>query len=148
MSARCSAASRPSTRITKTISVTRRSGRRSYRPLAGRRSLRFGEGAAAAHTTALPAISVVAGADAAVGFFYHARGVLRRPGGRKKLLYNIMYGPPIFAPLLFGAAGMLGILPACCAGVGHSAVTNRRKRKTENDDKSPTKLPIPRCAAR
>jgi hypothetical protein len=61
-------------------------------------------------TTALPALSVLAGADAAVGFFYHGRGVLRRPGGRKRLLYNIMYGPPIFAPLLFGAAGMLGVL--------------------------------------
>ena len=60
--------------------------------------------------TALPALSAVAGADAAVGFFYHARGVLRRPGGRRHLLYNVMYGPPIFAPLLFGAAGMLGIL--------------------------------------
>lgn len=60
--------------------------------------------------TALPALSVVASADAAVGFYYHARGVFRRPGGRKHLLYNIMYGPPIFAPLLFGAAGMLGIL--------------------------------------
>ncbi len=60
--------------------------------------------------TALPALSLVASADAAVGFYYHARGVLRRPGGRKHLLYNIMYGPPIFAPLLFGAAGMLGIL--------------------------------------
>ena len=61
-------------------------------------------------TTALPALSVLASADAAVGFFYHARGVLRRPGGRKHLLYNILYGPPIFAPLLFGAAGMLGVL--------------------------------------
>ena len=61
-------------------------------------------------TTALPALSVVAGLDAGVGFFYHARGVLRRPGGRKHLLYNIMYGPPIFAPLLFGAAGMLGVM--------------------------------------
>ncbi|HUZ94524.1 MAG TPA: hypothetical protein VMU57_06385 [Edaphobacter sp.] len=61
-------------------------------------------------TTALPALSVIAGADAAVGFFYHGRGVLRRPGGTKNLLYNIMYGPPIFAPLLFGAAGMLGVL--------------------------------------
>lgn len=58
--------------------------------------------------TALPAMSALASADAAVGFYYHARGVLRRPGGRKHLLYNIMYGPPIFAPLLFGAAGMLG----------------------------------------
>jgi hypothetical protein len=61
-------------------------------------------------TTALPVLSAVAGADAAVGFFYHARGVLRRPGGSQRLLYNIMYGPPIFAPLLFGAAGMLGLL--------------------------------------
>lgn len=61
-------------------------------------------------TTALPALSALAGADAAVGFFYHGRGVLRRPGGKKYLLYNIMYGPPIFAPLLFGAAGMLGVL--------------------------------------
>lgn len=60
--------------------------------------------------TALPALSAAACADAAVGFYYHARGVLRRPGGRKHLLYNIMYGPPIFAPLLFGAAGMLGIM--------------------------------------
>lgn len=70
-------------------------------------------------TTALPVLSVVAGADAAVGFFYHGRGVLRRPGGTKHLLYNIMYGPPIFAPLLFGAAGMLGIL---------SSMLRRRKR--------------------
>ncbi|MGC2403355.1 MAG: hypothetical protein WA510_26430 [Acidobacteriaceae bacterium] len=61
-------------------------------------------------TLALPAVSALAGADAAVGFYYHARGVLRRPGGSKHLLYNIMYGPPIFAPLLFGAAGMLGVL--------------------------------------
>jgi hypothetical protein len=60
--------------------------------------------------TSLPALSAVAGVDAAVGFYYHARGVLRRPGGPKHLLYNIMYGPPIFAPLLFGAAGMLGFL--------------------------------------
>lgn len=61
-------------------------------------------------TTALPAVSAIASADAVVGFYYHARGVLRRPGGRKHLLYNIIYGPPIFAPLLFGAAGMLGAL--------------------------------------
>jgi hypothetical protein len=61
-------------------------------------------------TTALPALSALASADAAVGFYYHGRGVLRRPGGSKHLLYNIMYGPPIFAPLLFGAAGMLGLL--------------------------------------
>ncbi|MGH9343036.1 MAG: hypothetical protein ACRD19_04670 [Terriglobia bacterium] len=61
-------------------------------------------------STALPAVSALAIADAAVGFYYHGRGVIRRPGGAKRLLYNIVYGPPIFAPLLFGAAGMLGIL--------------------------------------
>ena len=62
-----------------------------------------------AHTW-LPALSAVAVADGAVGFVYHARGVLRRPGGLKKPLYNIIYGPPIFAPLLFAASGFLGLL--------------------------------------
>ena len=63
-----------------------------------------------AATRLLPVVSSVAAADAAAGFFYHARGVLRRPGGKKHFLYNIVYGPPIFAPLLFGAAGMFGLL--------------------------------------
>jgi hypothetical protein len=58
----------------------------------------------------LPAASALAIADGAVGFFYHARGVKRRPGGLKNTLYNIMYGPPIFAPLLFAACGFLGLL--------------------------------------
>jgi hypothetical protein len=60
--------------------------------------------------TWLPALSAAAVVDGGVGFFYHARGVMRRPGGRKHLLYNIMYGPPILAPLLFSACGMLGLL--------------------------------------
>ncbi|GAC1419816.1 MAG: hypothetical protein NVSMB5_11900 [Candidatus Velthaea sp.] len=60
--------------------------------------------------TAVPALSAAAMVVAGVGFFYHARGILRRPGGAKYLPYNIMYGPPIFAPLLFGAAGGLGLL--------------------------------------
>ncbi len=60
--------------------------------------------------TALPAVSALAMLNGGVGFFYHARGVLRRPGGLKKPLYNLMYGPPIFAPLLFAAAGFLGVL--------------------------------------
>lgn len=62
-----------------------------------------------AHTW-LPALSGAAVLDGSVGFYYHARGVLRRPGGRKHLLYNIMYGPPVLAPLLFSACGMLGLL--------------------------------------
>ena len=62
--------------------------------------------------TALPVMSALAIVDGGVGFYYHARGVLRRPGGLKKPLYNLIYGPPIFAPLLFAACGVLGLL-AC-----------------------------------
>lgn len=62
-----------------------------------------------AHTW-LPAMSALAIADGTVGFGYHARGVLRRPGGLKKPIYNIIYGPPLFAPLLFAASGFLGLL--------------------------------------
>jgi uncharacterized membrane protein YfcA len=58
----------------------------------------------------LPVASALAIADGAVGFCYHARGIKRRPGGLKNPLYNVMYGPPIFAPLLFAACGFLGIL--------------------------------------
>jgi hypothetical protein len=28
----------------------------------------------------------------------------------KKPIYNIVYGPPLFAPLLFAACGFLGLL--------------------------------------
>lgn len=72
-----------------------------------------------AHTW-LPAVSAVAIVDGAVGFGYHARGVLRRPGGLKKPIYNIIYGPPLFAPLLFAATGFLGLL---------ASLLRREKRK-------------------
>jgi hypothetical protein len=62
--------------------------------------------------TWLPVLSTLAILDGGVGFFYHARGVLRRPGGLKKPIYNVIYGPPIFAPLLFAACGVIGLL-AC-----------------------------------
>jgi hypothetical protein len=62
--------------------------------------------------TVLPVVSTLAVVDGAVGFYYHARGVWRRSGGTKKLLYNVLYGPPIFAPLLFAACGVIGLL-AC-----------------------------------
>jgi hypothetical protein len=61
-------------------------------------------------TRILPATSALAAVDGAVGFGYHVRGIVRRPGGSKKWLYNILYGPPVFAPLLFAACGALGIL--------------------------------------
>ena len=60
--------------------------------------------------TLLPFSSALAVISGAVGFFYHARGILRRPGGVKTPLYNLIYGPPIFAPMLFAATGFLGLL--------------------------------------
>lgn len=62
-----------------------------------------------AHTW-LPGISALAIADGSVGCIYHARGIMRRPSGLSKPLYNLVYGPPLFAPLLFAACGFLGLL--------------------------------------
>ena len=61
-------------------------------------------------THLLPATSTLAMVNGGVGFFYHGRGIFRRPGHRRHWLYNILYGPPIFAPLLFSACGFLGLL--------------------------------------
>ncbi|MDQ6661616.1 MAG: hypothetical protein M3Z24_11700 [Chloroflexota bacterium] len=60
--------------------------------------------------TLLPITSALAVLSGALGFFYHARGILRRPGSIKIPFYNLIYGPPIFAPLLFAATGFLGLL--------------------------------------
>jgi hypothetical protein len=60
--------------------------------------------------TWLPATSAVAMVDGAVGFGYHVRGVVRRPGGMHKAFYNVIHGPPLFAPLLLAACGFLGLL--------------------------------------
>jgi phosphate/sulfate permease len=58
----------------------------------------------------LPASSGLALVNGTIGFGYHVRGILRRSGGTKTWLYNILYGPPVFAPLLFAACGALGLL--------------------------------------
>jgi hypothetical protein len=60
--------------------------------------------------TCLPIISSAAVLDGLAGFAYHVRGVMRRPGGTKMMVYNIIHGPPVFAPLLFAAAGLTGLL--------------------------------------
>jgi hypothetical protein len=73
----------------------------------------------AAHTW-LPAASALAIADGSLGFYYHARGVLRRPGKAKLLVYNIIYGPPVLAPLLFAACGFVGLLASLLRREHHS----------------------------
>ena len=60
--------------------------------------------------TLLPLVSIIAMLDGGLGTFWHVRGVGRRPGGYKLLSHNIIYGPPVFAPLLFASSGFLGLL--------------------------------------
>jgi hypothetical protein len=60
--------------------------------------------------TLLPVVSALLMLNGMVGTYYHARGIASRSGGLKKPLYNILYGPPIFAPMLMAACGMLGAL--------------------------------------
>jgi hypothetical protein len=68
--------------------------------------------------TLLPLTSLLALLNGAIGTYYHARGILRRPGGLMlrhpgglmHALYNVMYGAPIFAPLLLAASGFMGLL--------------------------------------
>lgn len=58
----------------------------------------------------LPLVSVVSLIDGLIGFGYHIRGIRRLPGGFKLGQYNIVMGPPIFAPLLVCIVGTLGTL--------------------------------------
>src|ERR1700761_2806508 len=58
--------------------------------------------------TALRLISIVTLADGIIGFCFHVRGVARKPGGWSLPVTNVVMGPPIFAPLLFGTSAYLG----------------------------------------
>ena len=58
----------------------------------------------------LPATSVVAFVDGVLGFFLHLQGLKRMPGGSSNLRFGLMMGPPLFAPLLFCAVGLLGMI--------------------------------------
>jgi hypothetical protein len=60
--------------------------------------------------TALPAASALLMLNGVVGTYYHMRGITNRSGGVRKPLYNILYGPPIFAPMLMAACGLIGAL--------------------------------------
>src|SRR5579885_535026 len=57
----------------------------------------------------LPAVALVSLADGVLGFIYHLRGIKRLPGGFKAGQYNIVMGPPVFAPLLLCSVGTMGV---------------------------------------
>lgn len=60
--------------------------------------------------TVLPAVSAVVLANSFQGTYLHLRGISQRPGGWRMARYNAEMGPPMFAPLLFGLVGGMGLL--------------------------------------
>ena len=58
----------------------------------------------------VPALAVMSFLDGVVGFVFHLRGIGRMPGGWKLGQYNVVMGPPIFAPLLTCTVGIVGLL--------------------------------------
>ena len=60
--------------------------------------------------TVLRAASFITLVDAGVGFYFHIRGIARRPGGWRLPMTNLVMGPPIFAPLLFGTSAYMGLI--------------------------------------
>jgi hypothetical protein len=58
----------------------------------------------------LPAASLVNLAEGLVGAFLHLRGIYRMPGRFRNFRFNFTMGPPLFAPLLFSAVGLLGLI--------------------------------------
>lgn len=68
----------------------------------------------------LPVLSVVTLADGVLGFVYHLRGIRRLPGGLSLGQYNVVMGPPIFAPLLMCTVGVTGVLTGFLRREGHT----------------------------
>jgi hypothetical protein len=58
----------------------------------------------------LPVISVLTFGDSLIGFYFHLRGVHRKPGGWRLPIVNMVMGPPVLAPLLFGVSAYLGFV--------------------------------------
>lgn len=62
--------------------------------------------------TLLPVASAVYAADGLAGVVTHLRGVLRKPGGMREPLYNLVMGPPLLAPGSLVLVGAIGIAAA------------------------------------
>ncbi|MGI8420649.1 MAG: hypothetical protein ACR2MU_00035 [Gaiellaceae bacterium] len=62
--------------------------------------------------TWLPAVSALYALDGAIGVVTHIRGVMRKPGGFREPIYNIVMGPPLLAPGSLAMVGGIGILAA------------------------------------
>jgi hypothetical protein len=62
--------------------------------------------------TLLPAVSALYALDGIIGTLTHLRGIQKRPGGFKELTYNLVMGPPPFAPGSLCLVGAMGIAAA------------------------------------
>jgi hypothetical protein len=60
--------------------------------------------------TILPALSALFLIDGAAGVYFHLRGVARKPGGFGEATYNLVMGPPAFAPGSLALVGAIGIM--------------------------------------
>jgi hypothetical protein len=79
--------------------------------------------------TALPFLSAVTLADGVIGFLYHLRGIRRMPGGFSVGQYNVVMGPPIFAPLLTCTVGVAGLLTGLLRRKGHALSPRQMKER-------------------
>ena len=62
--------------------------------------------------TVLPAVSALYFLDGLIGVVTHLEGVRKKPGGFKEATYNLVMGPPLFAPGSLCMVGAMGVLAA------------------------------------
>ena len=68
----------------------------------------------------LPFVAAATFLDGLLGFLLHLRGLKRMPGGLTDLEFKAQLGPPVFAPLLFCAVGLLGFIAVLLRRDGNS----------------------------
>jgi hypothetical protein len=93
--------------------------------------------------TVLRITSAVTLADSLVGFYFHVRGIARKPGGWSLPITNIVMGPPVFAPLLFGTAAYLGLIASF---LSRDEPTGSKSAELHGDDAGATQRP-PRASS-
>lgn len=60
--------------------------------------------------TILPFTALVSLIDGLLGFYFHLKTVREMPGGLRNFWFKFSLGPPLFAPLLFCAVGLMGLI--------------------------------------
>lgn len=58
----------------------------------------------------LPFTALASLVDGLLGFYLHLRTVREMAGGLRNFWFNFSMGPPLFAPLLFCAVGLMGLI--------------------------------------